>query len=304
MVAVVWEESSAGGQDSWLLERHRVRGVWSAPHRLGAGSGVRAAIDGDGAITVAWQGFRGGSNVKVVTRSADGRWGAVHELARFGGAPELAMNHSGATAVAWATERGVGMAMRRRGQPGWRSMPPLRGAIGGPDPVRIALDDRGRALVLWGRSSENELGLARKHLAWSTTTGDGVWAETRYLDDRVRGVVEFMDLAMNARGQAVAVWTQGMTAAAARFAFGAGWTEPTHVEVGGTPAALVTPQGTALALLPGSWIYQRPGDRWETHPLALAESVKNFAAAGDGRQLTLLQYGDGLSVRVLTAGSS
>ena len=159
--------------------------------------------------------------------------------------------------------------------------------------------------MLWGRSAEDELGLgARRHLAWSTTTGDGTWAGTRYLDDRVRGVVEVMDLAMNAHGEAVAVWTQSMTAAAARFAFGAGWSEPTHVEAGGSPAALVTPQGTALALLPGDWICQQPGSRWEAHPLPLADGIHALEAAGDRRHLSLVQYGDGLTARVLTAGRS
>lgn len=307
MVAVVWRQGIERSQQ--LFERHRIGGVWSTAHLLGQGADGSAVIDEQGVITVAWRGLGADSNVKVVSSNADGCWGAVQELADTPGSG-LEQNRRGDLALSWITETGARTSLRQHDQPYWDLTPPLTSAVD-PGIVDIALDERGRALLIWAQYSEDEVEPARKHLAWSQRNPGGPWSKPQYLDRDVKGAVEYMDLAMNARGEAVLVWGQAADASAARFRFNEGWTPPARFpNRGGWPTSLVTETGDAMVLFgDGRWGYQQPGGRWSIggppggppdNTGYLSESATD--AAGD--RIALVGYGKRLTARFLIAPRS
>jgi hypothetical protein len=308
---VVW---SYGEDIGHVVERHREDGAWSTAERLGGDTAQapRPVIDGTGDMTVAWTSYPNGSRTDAASRVAGGSWGAVQHLGRFGGDPSIAANRRGDVVVAWGTETGVGVAVRRHGQ-SWESAHNLRSVIAYPDDPQVAIVPSGRVLVMWSRSTEEEETFTRRHLAWARTGFDGTWTKVRYLDTRrhvVYGTVP--SLSVDGLGHALAVWwtepagTANMRAS--RFHFGDGWSRPRGV--GGSccyPVALLTPSGTALALLDQNrrgravWGYQQRGERWQRDALSI-----RFVTDADGfdNRMAIVYYGPRLTARMLTVPAS
>ena len=305
---VVW---SYGDDIGHVMEAHREGGSWSTPMRLGGDTAQapRAVIDGKGDMTVAWTSYPNGSRVDVASRVAGGSWGAVQHLGRFSGDPSIAANLRGDVAVAWGTESGVGVAVRRHGQ-NWDTAHHLKSVIAYPDDPQVAIGPYGRVVVMWSRSTEEEETFTRRHLAWARTSFDGTWTRVWYLDTR-RHVVygSVPSLSLDGRGHALAVWWtdtgRGADMRASRFHFGQGWSRPR--ELGGSccsPVALLTTSRTALALLDRNrrdtatiWGDQQPGKRWEKHALP-GQLVTD--ADGYGNRMAMLYYGPHLTARTLT----
>jgi hypothetical protein len=304
---------SFGDEVGRVLERHRRGGSWSRPHRLNRGSGTSpvGTIDGRGAMTVAWTSYPFGSRTDVASRAPGVGWSQVRHLGRFGGDPSIAANRRGDVAVAWPTGDGVAVAIRRAGGT-WQPARRLSSVLNSPDPPQLAVGPDGRVLVMWSRSEDEEEHFTRRHLAWARTRLDGTWTPVRYLDTRARVVYGTQPtMSMNARGDALAVWGTDMehvfSAKAARFRFGAGWTNPVSLADSWGPAAVLTDSGVAVAVLGAgphdtgpSWAYQLPGRSWHARRLSGRPLVTDTEAAGD--RVALLYYGPRLSARLLRTG--
>src|SRR4051812_22667469 len=261
------------------MESHREDGVGSRPHRLGGdtASDPRPVIDGRGGMTVAWVSFPNGSRLDVGTRPPEGDWSGVRHLAQFNGDPDLAANRRGDVVAAWGIGDGVGVAVRRHGED-WEPPHVVHGTIGFPDRPEVSIGPRGRVLVMWTRSPEDET-FTRRHLAWARSRLNGTWTRVGYLDTRRRPVFgSEVSLSMNRRGRALAVWWSDAGFSdmrAARFRIGHGWSRP-H-DLGPfccLPTALLTDSGTAVTLLDQTrhgaatgWAFQDPGRRWLTQRL-------------------------------------
>jgi hypothetical protein len=164
-------------------------------------------------------------------------------------------------------------------------------------------------MVMWSRSIEEEETFTRRHLAWARSRHDGTWSPVRYLDTR-QGLVYASNpsLSLNRRGNALAVWwtrTGRNDMRASRFRPGDGWTRPQ--DLGRSccyPHALLTPSGTAVALLGQNrrssatvWAYPHPGQRWRTRTIPVPH-VRD--ANGYGSNMAMLSYEPSLTARMLT----
>lgn len=299
MVVVVWTEF-VGGHDT-VVERHRENGRWSPVRALGdnrGGGGWSVVVGPRGAITVAWENWRSESNINVVSRDDAGHWETPQQLAHGGASVSLVVNRRGDVGAVWSTGEGVGVAIRRHGVGCWRTTPRIRSPFLYADDPRLALDGRGRALVVWGRVLDD--GSAPRYLAWSRMRSDGSWTPTRYLGRRRPNGVDYVGLSMNARGQAVAVWKGMYGAEAARFEFGHGWTRPSTLASGDYGPPYVAADGTAIAVLWSRWLFQHPGGPWRSGGV-FPEAVGDFPRThADGRRLTVAFYRDRLTVRLMT----
>ena len=296
---MAWTSPNGDGTHSSVKVAYRSGGTWRAPHDLGPGEVGGVVIDGDGDLTVAWGG-RPPSEAAVgeemtVSRLVSGLWQAPQVLDHQGWTPELAVNRRGELAMVWATTNGVGVSVRRRGTPTWEAPTHVKG-IPLPDDPHIAIDDRGRALALWARSTESE-SFARRHLAWTATRENHTWTSARFLDERAHRTVIGDDAtsAMNARGQALAAWSPDSTGQGgfrvAQFTFAKGWSTPQRLaNLASQPAALVTRTGSSLVVLnfdprPG-WVYRPSGSDWSVGGTAVGrDPLDTF---GDGRRMVAL----------------
>ena len=111
-------------------------------------------------------------------------------------------------------------------QPGWGAAAVISGAGSASDAFapEVALDNRGNAIVTWQawQASADVLMAARQ-------TPDGIWHEPVYVDTPVGALATFQRVAMDAAGNAVAIWIRQAsfpTVWASRFAPGTGWTPP------------------------------------------------------------------------------
>jgi hypothetical protein len=234
----------------------------------------------------------------VVSRDEAGHWEPPQRLAHGGTSVDLVVNRRGDVGAVWSTAEGVGVAVRQRGVGCWRTTPRIRSPFAFADGPRMALDDRGRALVMWGRVLDD--GPAPLYLAWSRMRPDGSWTPAGYLGRRRPNGVDYVGLSMNARGQAVAVWKGAYGTEAARFEFGHGWTRPSTLDPGYYGPPYVAADGTAIAVLWSRWLFQRPGGPWRRGG-AFPEAVGDFPQThADGRRLTVAFYRHRLTVRLMT----
>jgi hypothetical protein len=242
--------------------------TWSSPHVLGRGTVGGVVIDRTGSITVAWEDGRNNAIVRAA-RQVSGNWQRARTLGQ-GVEPDLAANRHGDVALTWATDRGIGVAVLRKSAGCWAASAHVKGIRWSDDP-QVVIDDRGRVVVLWARSPEEE-NYATRHLAWAQSNGDGNWTSARYLDTRQRREVigDYVDLAMNARGQAVAAWvaeSKDNDLRVARFGFGHGWSSPSRLTgFPFEPAAMMARSGTPIVILHASvqrgWAFQQPNGAW------------------------------------------
>jgi hypothetical protein len=299
MVVVVGNQF-IGGRDT-VIERHRENGRWSPVRALGNNlnsQGWSVVVGPRGAITVAWENGRFGPNIDVVSRDEAGHWQKPQRLAHGGTSVDLVVNRRGDVGAVWSTGEGVGVAVRRRGVGCWRTTPRIRSPFAYADGPRIALDGRGRGLVVWGRVLDD--GPAPRYLAWSRMRPNGSWTPASYLGGHRPNGVDYVGLSMNASGQAVALWKGMYGAEAARFEFGHGWTRRSALDAGDYGPPYVAADGTAIAVLWSRWLFQRPGGPWRRGGV-FPEAVGDFPQThAYGRRLSVAFYRDRLTVRLMT----
>jgi hypothetical protein len=206
---------------------------------------------------------------------------------------------------------------------GWSRVHRLHSVIGYADPPVMAVDPRGRVLVMWGWSVENEDFATRRHLAWARTRLDGSWTRVRYLGTASQEVQSTsVSLSMNEHGRALALWSSwldgtGIPNKASRFRFGHGWSRPRTLG-GNSPdgGVFLARSGTAVAVigdgLDGSttWAYQQPGRPWlrRTLPMTSGSACHGvdfafcglIAADGAGQRWVGLFNSPALTARVLS----
>lgn len=307
---VVWEFGDGQGH---LMETHREGGSWSRPRRLGDGTAGEptGVIDGRGVMTIAWTSDSDERSFLNVSSRDPGRcWGAVKRLAGHGGGGlGVAANRRGDLVVAWGTEDGVGVAIRRH-RTGWQRVRSHRSQVPFPEQPDVVLSPGGRVVVMWSKSSEDAFG-SRRHLAWARTRFDGTWSRVRYLDTSSAAIFGTeSSLSMNRHGRAVAVWMsgsdRGMEVRSSRFRFGHGWTRPRGLgQSCCAPHVMVTRSGTAVGYLgeaddsPATvvWAHQAPGRAWQRRTMPSTPDV--IDAHGDGHRMVLLYNAPRLSARLL-----
>ena len=221
----VWIEVDSGSNTLTLQTASRPsRGQWSQAETLtqpfpaedafgepGIGP-VDLAVSRRGDVVVAWAQTAegGGRMIEAATRRRGGEWStrAIALMPRFQqGRFALAGGPRGHALIAWtlaecpqggcgpATSRTRAVELRRDGS--WSAPQLIFETAFQPEP-RFAVDRRGGALAVWTEGPDVRYATRRRGGAWSAPDRIaviGTWDRTRVL------------LAMNARGDAVALWT-------------------------------------------------------------------------------------------------
>lgn len=238
--------AGAEGRASVVWE-HFVDGAWQVEHAqctasgcgepvvVGPGRAPQVAVDRRGRVTVAW---RSAGTLSLRRGNEAGHWGRTRTVpARHIFHHEVTANGSGDVVVSWTTWRTVRVrALLRRLGSGWdKPVTLMRGSR--VVRTRALLDSRGRAMVTWSTSAEwdRDRRRYRNGIAWARADGGGTWRRTRYYNRSLGEDGRLVDVAMNPRGDGLAVWYAGggptggapFGTYSARFD-STGWWGPTH----------------------------------------------------------------------------
>ena len=207
----VWQRST--GHDSVVQAAVRpAGGDWSEPENLSAPG--ETAFNAEVAIragraTVVWtaQSDRH-TAIETSSRAIDGAWAPAQVISGpIGNAssPVIAIDDTGAAVAAWRWSDGAFLVVQgaARSQEGvWGAPEVLSGPGRSTSQPLLAMDADGNALVAWLRFN----GSWTAAQVVSRPAG-GSWGEARNLSER-GGNARRLDLAMNARGDAIVTWTQ------------------------------------------------------------------------------------------------
>jgi hypothetical protein len=212
----VWQHQKVGGRLVVYANRADVEG-WLGPERpidFEGGGDARqphVAMDADGNAVAVWQQFDGVSERVWSNRfAADaGDWGGaeVMEAGIAGDAtsPRVAASANGTVVAVWSQFDGREdniWANRYAPDLGWGIPEPI-GAGGGADTPEVAMDPQGDAVVVWAQPDGSETGI------WSNRyTSEIGWGTAERIDARDLGSAEGPQVAIDANGDAVAVWVQ------------------------------------------------------------------------------------------------
>lgn len=298
--AVTWERWVDG---RWRVEQAACGiGGCDSPEVVGRGRSPRVAADRQGSVTVAWESETG---MSVRSRSTQGHWGRIRTvLAKRISTHDLAVNGGGDTVLAWyewRTQRLRGIT-RPHGQ-GWRPASTLMRARTVPK-LRTTLDSVGRAMVVWSTASQwnDAQGEYRNGIAFASTDGLGNWRRAQHYNHSVGEDGMLLDVAMNPRGDGLAVWLQGGQSGAdpytldvALFGSRGRWGLPTKLADNWFAAsAWMGADRTARVLVDrGAWIrmtQHRRGHGWSDETRLFAGQLADVD--GNRTRMVALWYGD------------
>jgi PKD domain len=245
-VVAVWDGSS-GVQ----AVTRPAGGSWSSATTLGNLYEPHLALDRRGdAIVTALESASGRPRIVSFAKAAGSGWtGPVSVSAAepdIGWGTDLAANDDGEAVAAWTAPDGrlwVARAARRRADGTWG--PPENLGYADFEAPYAAIDARGDTAVLWTRGS----GTAEVYAEFRPA--DGGWQPALVLSHSGLGGAKAA-LAMNRRGDALAVWPESDGAVGVRFvssfraAAATEWTAPSRVPFSPTLALTFDPPSIAL----------------------------------------------------------
>jgi RTX calcium-binding nonapeptide repeat (4 copies) len=274
----VWQRST--GHDSIVQAAVRpAGGDWSDPQNLSAPSEV--AFNADIAIragraTAVWMAL-GDRHTAIETssRAIDGAWAPAHPISGPIGnasAPVVAVDEAGGAVAAWRWSDGaflVTQAATRSDQGVWSAPDILSGPGRSTSQPLLAMDAAGKAIVAWLRFN----GSWTAAQVASRSAGES-WGEARNLSER-GGNARRLDMAMNARGDAIVTWTQTLLTSGAnlwsafRRASSDRWsrTQVTEYWSGLEARVALDERGNATAVWAGSFTtsasFKPVGEAWQ-----------------------------------------
>ena len=245
--------------------------AWLAPQSLtpeGASSWTaRVAMDREGTAIAAWSRTQGSARlIEAAVRPARvGVWGAT-VLASGGsdtGYPELAFDPAGNALVAWTEGAWPNYSVRAAFRPRTGAWQPAETVAPNAYSVALDMDANGNVVAIW-RQDRGSYGAVQ---AAVRTADTGTWSPPYDLSTPGRNSWNG-SVAMNGRGDAVAVWTQSfegfpipLTFAAFRPA-GGEWGQSRRIsldeEDAVDPAVALDEAGNAIAI----WTWVRPGSEY------------------------------------------
>jgi len=250
---------------SWLAAAAT---TWSAPVRLdtttGSAGSSQLAADAHGNVVALWtqtDSDQPGAIFHVwssIYTSSTGAWGPPAEVgddptlhAIF---PIVASNADGTAAAMWVLFDGSIWSNQYVPAAGWQGAKLVEAGGNGNQSPQMAIDSRGNVLALWERMDPNT---PTSHIRYATLPTGESWsasAEVSATDAGVSENTEVPQIAFNARGEALAIWSRFLdgheNARSAVYTPGTGWSAP--VDAGNTadidePTLAVAPNGTAVA---------------------------------------------------------
>lgn len=206
----VWEDYRAGNAHIRFAS-HPAGGAWQASVQVDTSSTAaqvapRIAVDGSGNLYAVWEDARGSVRaIYFAYRPAGGAWGAsqvISTTTEAQGYPALAVNRRGEAVVAWqqgaSPSQHVWAVLRPAGGPFGAAQRVSQAASSMPFPS-AAMDDWGRAYVLWRLASSNQILFALR-------LAGGPWGAVESVRDSTERSTYQASLAVDRAGNAHAVW--------------------------------------------------------------------------------------------------
>jgi len=220
------------------------------------------AMDSSGNAVAVWQNYENFRHTIWANRYVAGSgWGVAQRIQADDVSdsfdPEIAMDSNGNGIAVWSTNTRNSsedievMANRYTADAGWGTAVVISKDTGYAYAPEIAMDARGNALVVWSQDDLTLYNIVANR--YDASTG---WGSAQIIDSSDVGNAFAPQIAVDAHGNAVAVWTQTdlthWNGVANRYTMGAGWgtaavIESTDDSVGGPVIALdANGDGTAL----------------------------------------------------------
>jgi len=215
----VWDEADQpeSREDIWSNRFAATSESWGVGQRIemdDAGAAVfpRVAMDRGGNAVVVWRQSNGSWQDIWSNRytAATGEWGDAELIEEDDGearSPEVAVDGDGNAVAVWYQsdeERFNIWSNRYTAATGeWGTADPIEDVAGNAIRPQVAVDPSGNAVAVWEQSSD------RRVIVYSNrSTPDGVWGAARPIDADHAGDAKAPQVAVDAGGNAVAVWQQ------------------------------------------------------------------------------------------------
>jgi hypothetical protein len=261
----VWaQQRTDGGFDIWA-NRYTPAAGWGAAELIEDGADnagtPQVAVDAKGNAMAVWsQPDAAADHIRVNRYVAGVGWSGVelveqNTAADIGGA-QIAMDAAGNAFVVWAQSDGAGFniwANRYAAGSGWATAQMIeQDDAGDALSPQIAVNPSGNAVAVWQLSGDTQNVLVNNYVA-----GTG-WGTVRVINVETAGAALRPQVAMDAIGNAVAVWEQGGKNTggdiwASRFTPSTGWgtatlLEQDNVGTAGRPQIAIDATGNAMAV--------------------------------------------------------
>jgi hypothetical protein len=251
----IWQESCAARNSVWACRY--VAGLgWQAAVQISTGnssdvSAAQIAMNAGGTAIAVWRQV-GGESTSIWANS-----GAAPTQAGTAFNPQIALNATGSAVVVWvqSCRKRASIWSNRYAAAGqaWGAAQQIDAdSVGVPLCVQVAMDTSGNALMVWEQMNGERVSInASRYLA---QVG---WGKARVIDAVNAGDALAPKLAMDASGNATAVWQQfdgnyrGIWTN--RYTLGAGWGVPRLVKIDNAgdafdPQVAVDASGNAVAV--------------------------------------------------------
>lgn len=211
---VVWQEMNAQGVKSVASSRFTQAAGWEVPQYLGqadyALSSPEVGVDAAGNGVATWLDRPPSDDSDIVARRfTDGvGWSmteAVESLAGDASAFEVAFDNMGrGLASWWQSEDSNHSLYASEFDPvsGWSTAEPIGPDNGTPGYLSLALSANGNAVAVWTQETPES-----QHVYAAHKQPDGTWGDPRRIDS-LEGIATRPTVAIDADGDAVAVWLQ------------------------------------------------------------------------------------------------
>jgi PKD domain len=270
----VWTGSDGSNSIVEAAAGSAASGAWQTPVALSpAGQRAeapRVALDPQGDAVAVWQSYGANYIIEAAARpAAGGAWQTPVALSPAGESSytaQVAIDSQGNTIAVWGryssggyiVEAAVGSVVSGA----WQAPATLSPAGEEAYEPDVALDPQGDAVAVWQSSTEAGESIE----AAVRPAASGAWQTPTPLSVRGMSTIgEFPEVALDPRGDAVAVWDRPnggdyFVEAAVRSAASGAWQTPTPLSVAGPnaylPQVAVDPQGNAVAV----WERQNPSN--------------------------------------------
>ncbi len=251
------------GYGTWRVTQAATRpvgGSWSAPVTFSVpgeegGWQPRVAVGANGDAVAVWSSVRDatgstGQIVMAATRDSGGAWStpvALSDEDGFAQQPRVVVDAQGDATVAWAEAIGGAVVLRSRSRPkdgDWSDPVDLTDShVAGES--QLAVDAQGDVTAIWNLHLAVYQGGV---IEAATRSAGGAWSAPVDLSDAdTRSIAP--QIAVDAQGEAVAVWNSATALQAARRTAEGDWAPAVDLSADGTnPDVAIDPHGTATAV--------------------------------------------------------
>lgn len=239
---VVWPQSDGARINIWASRF--VSGIWETRRLVetedaGDADQVDVALDPAGNGVAVWRQLQGSRPDVWASSFVDGIWGAAGPIETNEDenaiAPRVALDGVGDGVAVWLQLAGASTDVWTNRYEGgaWGTAERLETLDGSANTARVALDSAGNGFAIWTQRDEDAFDI------WVRRFEDGAWRSAEMIDTIEDASAFDPELAVDALGNAIAVWRQaaaGQTSVvASRYADGA-WGEPQAVSDPTLPA--------------------------------------------------------------------